>query len=112
MPSDMMDMKMVQCDCGFMICSHNVFFFQAEDGIRDYKVTGVQTCALPIFDQQSTYTRSPYIEETSVPNRRRRRLSTAMSAVAALAVASPAAVIAVSDLSASKIGRASCRERV
>src|SRR5256885_11246537 len=26
----------------------HVFFFQAEDGIRDYKVTGVQTCALPI----------------------------------------------------------------
>src|SRR5215467_4592811 len=26
------------------------FFFQAEDGIRDYKVTGVQTCALPIFE--------------------------------------------------------------
>src|SRR6478735_5951466 len=25
-----------------------VFFSQAEDGIRDYKVTGVQTCALPI----------------------------------------------------------------
>ena len=25
------------------------FFFQAEDGIRDYDVTGVQTCALPIF---------------------------------------------------------------
>ena len=24
------------------------FFFQAEDGIRDYDVTGVQTCALPI----------------------------------------------------------------
>src|SRR3989454_8304566 len=28
------------------------FFFQAEDGIRDYKVTGVQTCALPIFAQR------------------------------------------------------------
>src|SRR5256885_1182086 len=27
----------------------DVFFFQAEDGIRDYKVTGVQTCALPIY---------------------------------------------------------------
>src|SRR5256885_11239550 len=26
-----------------------VLFFQAEDGIRDYKVTGVQTCALPIL---------------------------------------------------------------
>src|SRR5256885_17006467 len=28
------------------------FFFQAEDGIRDYKVTGVQTCALPIFEEE------------------------------------------------------------
>src|ERR1039457_178349 len=27
-----------------------MFFFQAEDGIRDYKVTGVQTCALPIYE--------------------------------------------------------------
>src|SRR2546426_9115388 len=27
------------------------FFFQAEDGIRDYKVTGVQTCALPIYER-------------------------------------------------------------
>src|SRR5580700_6211940 len=27
------------------------FFFQAEDGIRDLYVTGVQTCALPICDQ-------------------------------------------------------------
>ena len=25
-----------------------IFFFQAEDGIRDWSVTGVQTCALPI----------------------------------------------------------------
>src|SRR5256885_6067969 len=29
------------------------FFFQAEDGIRDYKVTGVQTCALPIWPAAS-----------------------------------------------------------
>src|SRR5256885_7230896 len=28
----------------------SIFFFQAEDGIRDYKVTGVQTCALPIWN--------------------------------------------------------------
>src|SRR5688572_32298641 len=26
-----------------------IFFFQAEDGIRDLTVTGVQTCALPIY---------------------------------------------------------------
>src|SRR5438093_4387345 len=31
--------------CVFFFC---VFFFQAEDGIRDWSVTGVQTCALPI----------------------------------------------------------------
>src|SRR5687767_15531567 len=29
------------------------FFFQAEDGIRDKLVTGVQTCALPIFGSLS-----------------------------------------------------------
>src|SRR3712207_8585761 len=29
-----------------------VYFFQAEDGIRDIGVTGVQTCALPIFISQ------------------------------------------------------------
>src|SRR5205809_3080748 len=31
------------------MCSFS-FFFQAEDGIRDVAVTGVQTCALPIFN--------------------------------------------------------------
>src|SRR5256885_3729435 len=31
------------------------FFFQAEDGIRDYKVTGVQTCALPISDRAGNH---------------------------------------------------------
>src|SRR2546426_5215873 len=35
------------------------FFFQAEDGIRDYKVTGVQTCALPISDRDSAGARAP-----------------------------------------------------
>src|SRR3712207_5077996 len=33
---------------GSLFCSF-YFFFQAEDGIRDIGVTGVQTCALPIF---------------------------------------------------------------
>ena len=43
-------------DKGFRWCLKDIsfflflfFFFQAEDGIRDYKVTGVQTCALPIL---------------------------------------------------------------
>src|SRR5690606_40088758 len=32
-----------------IISSFFFFFFQAEDGIRDFHVTGVQTCALPIY---------------------------------------------------------------
>src|SRR3989454_9391011 len=35
------------------------FFFQAEDGIRDYKVTGVQTCALPILPERVDFHRLP-----------------------------------------------------
>src|SRR5256885_3763740 len=35
------------------------FFFQAEDGIRDYKVTGVQTCALPIFTKDQAIDKNP-----------------------------------------------------
>src|SRR2546430_10831298 len=31
------------------------FFFQAEDGIRDLTVTGVQTCALPIFAAEAVF---------------------------------------------------------
>src|SRR5205085_9490139 len=34
--------------CGVKLDFYFFFFFQAEDGIRDLTVTGVQTCALPI----------------------------------------------------------------
>src|SRR5260370_10889790 len=37
-----------------------VFFFQAEDGIRDSSVTGVQTCALPISGRSGRGIRSEY----------------------------------------------------
>src|SRR5207245_4683916 len=38
------------CFVSLNVCLSCVcFFFQAEDGIRDATVTGVQTCALPIF---------------------------------------------------------------
>src|SRR5690606_39654659 len=36
-----------------------VFFFQAEDGIRDFHVTGVQTCALPIYAGRGREARPP-----------------------------------------------------
>src|SRR5690606_40985908 len=38
--------------CNYILAKHDTnpnFFCQAEDGIRDFHVTGVQTCALPIF---------------------------------------------------------------
>ena len=35
-----------------LFCYDLFFFFQAEDGIRDVAVTGVQTCALPIHTER------------------------------------------------------------
>src|SRR5882762_11541689 len=40
------------------------FFFQAEDGIRDSSVTGVQTCALPISQQLSDHGGRPQISQS------------------------------------------------
>src|SRR2546430_12929132 len=54
----------------------NVFFFQAEDGIRDLTVTGVQTCALPILmgeDPRSVlrrhFSRIAHVQIADVPGR-------------------------------------------
>src|SRR5699024_12231893 len=40
-------------------CLSESFFFQAEDGIRDRNVTGVQTCALPIYDKRIGAVKGP-----------------------------------------------------
>src|SRR5258706_2893478 len=42
------------------------FFFQAEDGIRDWSVTGVQTCALPISGSGSEHVNCSNFEDTNV----------------------------------------------
>src|SRR3989339_543762 len=47
-----------------MILLMSLFFFQAEDGIRDWSVTGVQTCALPISSRRR-HTRLGSEEHTS-----------------------------------------------
>src|SRR5256885_12043203 len=87
------------------------FFFQAEDGIRDYKVTGVQTCALPILVAASAGL--GYLFDAYVVN------------IYSFVLPLIAADLALSDriqgvigsvmltgYAIGKIGRASCRERV
>src|SRR5436189_3200058 len=41
------------------LCLVFFFFFQAEDGIRDTSVTGVQTCALPIYGRTGAARKAP-----------------------------------------------------
>src|SRR5256885_9572728 len=53
------------CSCRVSI----LFFFQAEDGIRDYKVTGVQTCALPISTRGTGGAQDQDTEEGPLPHR-------------------------------------------
>src|SRR5687768_17709053 len=51
---------------------HNCFFFQAEDGIRDVAVTGVQTCALPICGRDiATHAMEEGADATDVPGAER-----------------------------------------
>src|SRR5688500_19133322 len=84
-----------------------VFFFQAEDGIRGYKVTGVQTCALPILNvAPACFT---ILLRLSCIMRNRINLLSALIKNGAPSTSRQASNFLVLR---SKIGRASCRERV
>src|SRR5438046_9801008 len=79
--------------------SRNVaFFFQAEDGIRDWSVTGVQTCALPILIAATVATIAV-------------RVHSCATAVDLAHSRSPRPICVLRD-DAGEIGRASCRERL
>src|SRR2546430_7046847 len=65
------------------------FFFQAEDGIRDLTVTGVQTCALPIYPSRAM----PVIGAVSAESRRMRRRQAIIWSLAALATLSIGAFV-------------------
>src|SRR5688572_31623924 len=85
------------------------FFFQAEDGIRDLTVTGVQTCALPISQRVPESTRSTASAADSAA--RIPRISQDPSPMTGLPAFSPSAISDSVPYSPPKIGRASCRER-
>src|SRR5260221_8836999 len=95
------------------------FFFQAEDGIRDHCVTGVQTCALPILIADA---QGPKIGGVCVSDQRKfwRKLEatvaahgyTVRSALEKVFVGGLAPGARVLGTCGREIGRASCRERV
>src|SRR5205823_9020618 len=89
------------------------FFFQAEDGIRDKLVTGVQTCALPIFEPAEGLAVDDAVAIERERGSRRRRLFGAI----ATGVRGSRRVLGEIGLFElfgvlAEIGRASCRERV
>src|SRR5438046_7856269 len=82
------------------------FFFQAEDGIRDWSVTGVQTCALPIlFEEKESLGTAEHHEHEGLGG-----------AQAFLLLEHPLQGRAhhetLGPVVQGEIGRASCRERV
>src|SRR5690606_41092096 len=85
------------------------FFFQAEDGIRDFHVTGVQTCALPISESATSSSARPrqfvvHLRHAVEPDLDPGRVTPELRRVVEPAP-SPGHL-------AVEIGRASCRERV
>src|SRR5699024_12039230 len=93
------------------------FVFQAEDGIRDRNVTGVQTCALPILsdDEEQAERIATRIEEL---NNERKELTSKVYEDCLAQVEKNGwqhrntLVIYNPDFHEGEIGRASCRERV
>src|SRR5690606_40575929 len=83
------------------------FFFQAEDGIRDFHVTGVQTCALPIYP--SGHCRRADRSGSLAPTHCEGKIGSAAVLVRADCAASGGS--GADHDGRAEIGRASCRER-
>src|SRR2546430_4235295 len=86
------------------------FFFQAEDGIRDLTVTGVQTCALPILFVGISTRRSR--KDALQLRAEIARLNNSLQPQNDLLRRAEQARGSLDANSRSEIGRASCRERV
>src|SRR5690348_17692899 len=85
------------------------FFFQAEDGIRDGRVTGVQTCALPIYHGQLQLNAYEPIEGLAVIESQSLLYR---GSIALRTKCVDGITVNERTLQRYKIGRASCRERV
>src|SRR5690606_40503983 len=94
------------------------FFFQAEDGIRDFHVTGVQTCALPISEicwPIAALMKPGTAERGSMPCAAAiapKAIGSAIGPSIALVSQSGIATGHAEAATIKEIGRASCRERV
>src|SRR5262249_56029658 len=93
-----------------------VFCCQGEDGIRDWSVTGVQTCALPICHDYSAAALARFFALADRDHIELRveeeRLRTLLRQEGWLAPGAVAGLISLPAVGAdAKIGRASCRER-
>src|SRR5207237_5373856 len=94
------------------------FFFQAEDGIRDSSVTGVQTCALPIWIAQllsRSMTSDQRLEAIGRMSRLNVNVGTLLPEFLSTPESQSSSRMASTTSPSSggpKIGRASCRERV
>src|SRR5437588_909086 len=86
------------------------FFFQAEDGIRDHCVTGVQTCALPIFPNRRDTGAACQKPSSMWPESREGFFVPGCSS--SWPMGRLQAALGISLPPREEIGRASCRERV
>src|SRR5260221_10907014 len=101
---------MVNADRGDVLGDF-LFFFQAEDGIRDHCVTGVQTCALPISCSKAPdRVRGAPLIATSDLGAFEQVAAGGVKLGQPLAVTCSTAGLALPQTE--EIGRASCRERV
>src|SRR5438093_2692328 len=92
------------------------FFFQAEDGIRDWSVTRVQTCALPIYPFLEPAIGDPQLAQHPERLRRLWQRFLPLPAQPLHRAAATSQLVehgeALVDRRVMEIGRASCRERV
>src|SRR5690606_40862380 len=91
--------------------SCSCFFFQAEDGIRDFHVTGVQTCALPIYGKGQFRIRSLDDVDAAWQALGAQAQKVGLILEAFVPFERELSVVAVRGRDG-EIGRASCRERV